>query len=108
MSGVPQGTVLGPLLFLIMISDINKVTTASKVISFADNTRVFSNIAHVDDCDNLQSDLNTIHNWALQNNMFFNSQKFDYISYSSSLSSNSYNVFFRVAAVIALSDGFHP
>ena len=78
-----------------MISDINKGTTASKVISFADDTRVFSNIAQVDDCDNFQSDLNIIYNWALQNNMFFNSQKFDYISYSSSLSSNSYNVFFR-------------
>ena len=64
LSGVPQGIVLGPLLFLIMISDINKGTTASKLISFADDTRVYSNIAQVDDCDNLQSDLNTVFNWA--------------------------------------------
>ena len=70
LSGVPQGTVLGPLLFLIMIHDINKGTTSSKLISFADDTKVYSNIAQVDDCDNLQSDLNTIYNWALQNNMF--------------------------------------
>ena len=82
LSDTPQGTVLGPVLFLIMISDINKGTTSSKLISFADDTRVYSNIAQVDDCDNLQSDLNTIYNWALQNNMFFHSQKFDYISYS--------------------------
>ena len=47
-SGVPQCTVLGPLLFLIMISDINKEIISSKVISFAD------------ECDNLQSDLKTI------------------------------------------------
>ena len=70
LSGVPQGTVLGPLLFLIMISDINKEITSSKVISFADDTRVYSNITQADDCDNLQSDLNTIYNWALYNNMF--------------------------------------
>ena len=58
LSGVPQGTVLGPLLYLIMISDINKGITASKIISFADDTKVYSNIAQVDDCDNRQSDLN--------------------------------------------------
>ena len=64
------GTVLGPLIFLIMISDINKGTTSSKLISFADDTKVYSNIAQADDCDNPQFDLNTIYNWALQNNMF--------------------------------------
>ena len=53
LSCVPQGTVLGPLLFLIMISDINKGTTSSKLISFADDTRVYSNIAESDDCDNI-------------------------------------------------------
>ena len=87
MSGVPQGTVMGPLLFLIMISDINKGTTSSKLVSFADDTRVYSNIAEADDCDNLQYDLNSIYNWAIHNN------KFNYILFSSSLSSNSYNVY---------------
>ena len=57
LSGVPQGTVLGPMLFLIMISDINKGTTSSKLIIFADDTRVYSNITNADDCDNLQYDL---------------------------------------------------
>ena len=69
-TSVSQGTVMWPLLFLILISDINEVTTSSKLIDFADDTRVDSNIPHADDCDNLQSDLNTIYNWAVQNNMF--------------------------------------
>ena len=76
-----------------MISDINKGTTSSKLVSFADDTRVYSNIAEADDCDNLQYDLNSIYNWAVHNNMFFNSEKFHYISFSSSLSFNSYNVY---------------
>ena len=88
LSGVPQGTVLGPLLFLIMISDINKGTTSSKLVSFADDTQVYSNKAEADDCDNLQYDLNSIYNWAVHN-----SEKLHYISLSSSLSTNSYNVY---------------
>ena len=87
LNGVPQGTVLRPLLFLIMISDINKGTTSSKLVSFADDTQVYSNIAEPDDCDNLQ------YNWAVHNNMFFNFEKFHYILFSSSLSFNSYNVY---------------
>ena len=76
LSGVPQGTVLGPLLFLIMISDINKGTTSSKLISFADDTRVYSNIAEEDDCDNLQYGLNSIYNWTVHNNMFLTLKSF--------------------------------
>ena len=93
LSDVPQGTVLEPLLFLIMISDINKGTTSSKLVSFADDTQVYSNIAEAEDCDNLQYDLNSIYNWAVHNNSFFYYEKFHYISFSSSLSSNSYNVY---------------
>ena len=64
-SGVPQGTVFGPLLFLIMISDIDKDVSASKLISFADYTRLYSGVGDVTDCD-----FNTVYDWASSNNMF--------------------------------------
>ena len=74
-SGVPQGTVLGPLLFIITIADINKDIACSKLISFADDTRVYNQISDTEDCDSLQRDLNSVYKWASDNNMFFNAKK---------------------------------
>ena len=76
-----------------MISDINKGTTSSKLVRFADDTQVYSNIDEADDCDTLQYELNSIYTWAVHNNMFLNYEKLYYISFSSSLSSNSYIVY---------------
>ena len=41
-----------------MISDINKDVSASKLVSFTDDTRLYSGVGDVTGCDNLQSDLN--------------------------------------------------
>ena len=72
-SGVPQGTLLGPMLFLVLMSDINQNIEESKIISFADDTRLYTPIYSVDDCDSLQSDLQSVYDWAHSNNMFFSS-----------------------------------
>ena len=94
LSGVPQGTVLGPLLFIIMIFDINKDILSFKIISFADDTRVYTNITQIENSDSLQTDLNYIYLWAINNNLSFNHQKFNYISFSSSMSSINTNVYY--------------
>ena len=93
LSGVPQGTVLGPLLFIIMISNINKDLLTSKIISFADDTRVYTNITQIENSDSLQTILDYIYLWTINNNILFNNQKFNYISFSSSLSSINTNVY---------------
>ena len=59
-SGVPQGTVLGPMLFLVLMSDINQNIEESKIISFADDTRLYTLSYSVDDCYSLQSDLQSV------------------------------------------------
>ena len=61
LSGVPQGTVLGPLLFVIMKSDINTDILSSKIISFADDTRVYTNITKIENSDSFQTYLNYIY-----------------------------------------------
>ena len=53
-----------------MISDIDKNVSTSKLVSFADDTRLYSGVGDVTDCDNLQLDLNAVYDWALSNNMF--------------------------------------
>ena len=63
--------VLGPPLFLIMISDIDKNASASRLVSFADETRLYSGVGDVTDSDNLHFDLNAVYDWVSSNNMFF-------------------------------------
>ena len=92
-SGVPQGKVLGLLLFIIIIVDINKDIACSKLISFADDTRVYNQISDTEDCDSLQRDLNSIYKWASDNNMSFNAKKFHYLPLSASQASNKSNVY---------------
>ena len=78
LSGVPQGTVLGAVLFLVLISDISN-NVDSNITSFADDTKVFATINNPSDCNDLQSDLDNIYSWTSDNNMMFNQEKFQYI-----------------------------
>ena len=62
LSVVPHGIVLGILLFMIMIIDIDKGNSpSSKLVSFADDTRVYSCINDIEKCDQLQIDLNSVY-----------------------------------------------
>ena len=82
-SGVPQGTVLGPVLFLLHICDIARgVSAATNTTSYVDDTRVSRSIVNIQsDCQDLQQDLSSIYSWAMDVNMVFNSDKFECIRY---------------------------
>ena len=61
-SGVPQGSVLGPLLFVLYINDLVEVIKSDLGI-FADDTKIFSIIRDICDVINLQRDLNNMQEW---------------------------------------------
>ena len=80
-SGVPQGSVIGPLLFLVLISDIDANIALSFLSSFADDTRLSRAVAGVTDASALQTDMEAVYQWAQDNNMTFNDLKFEMLRF---------------------------
>ena len=72
-AGVPQGSILGPLLFLIYINDLPNGLNSFNAKLLADDTSLFSLVRNITDSANLlNSDLSKINEWALQWKMSFN------------------------------------
>ena len=76
-SGVPQGSILGPLLFLIYIDDIThaNISEASKIVIYADDILLYRPISSKEDYVALQSDIDALSNWTTRNFMTFNTTK---------------------------------
>jgi len=73
-SDVPQGSVLGPLLFLVFVNDIPKWISSS-VWMFADDTKVWTWISAPEDGECLQEDLNRLTSWSDKWNLDFHPEK---------------------------------
>ena len=71
LSGVPQGSVLGPIVFLIYINDLDDSIT-SNVLKFADDTKLFRKVNTDGDKQHLQNDLDRLVKWSEKWQMLFN------------------------------------
>lgn len=73
-SGVPQGSILGPVLFLMYINDF-EVGVENEVLKFADDTKLFGVVSGKDSAMSIQRDLNKLLRWTDQSLMEFNIDK---------------------------------
>ena len=74
LSGIPQGSVLGPLLFVLYINDILD-NIRSDGFLFADDTKIFKEIVQCIDAEFLQDDIDALCNWSKRWDMHFNTDK---------------------------------
>ena len=79
-SGVPQGCVLGPILFLIYISDISEGLSVEPLV-YVDDTKAIKRIDKEEDAEELQKDITQLYKWGNENNMEFNKSKFVVLRY---------------------------
>ncbi|MCG7868954.1 MAG: reverse transcriptase family protein, partial [Candidatus Thiodiazotropha taylori] len=92
-SGVPQGTVLGPLLFLIYINDLpSRVSSTARL--FADDCLLYREISSQEDAASLQEDLDHLQEWERDWQMLFNPDKCEHIRITNKrkIVQTSYNI----------------
>ena len=76
LSGVPQGSILGPILFVLFINDLPiGLNSGTNLMLYADDTKIWRAIKSYDDYCSLQEDINCLNNWATLNKMKFHPAK---------------------------------
>ena len=71
LNGVPQGSVLGPILFVVYINDLEEGVTG-KILKFADDIKLFRKVMEIGDKQNLQYDIDKLVKWSEKWQMLFN------------------------------------
>ena len=76
LSGVPQGSILGPTLFVLFLNDITSgLDKETKILMYADDTKIWRQINEYDDHLQLQKDVNYLLDWSVRNKMKFHPSK---------------------------------
>ena len=81
-SGVPQGSHLGPLLFLIYVNDIISCFRHCRFSLYADDLKLYYQIGNITDCYLVQNDLNRLCDYCERNKLVLNTEKCNFISFT--------------------------
>jgi hypothetical protein len=81
-SGVPQGSILGPLLFIIFTNDFTEKVKDCEKSSYADDSKLSKVINSLFDCQKLQESIDILHDWSIKNGMVLNIEKCAVITFS--------------------------
>ena len=82
--GVPQGSILGPLLFLIYVNDLPDCHLASNIILYADDTVIYYSTKNVGDLEHhINGDLRTVSEWFSRNLLTLNISKCNFVIFGS-------------------------
>jgi hypothetical protein len=93
-SGVPQGTVLAPFLFILYVNDIQNELNGVKILKFADDTKLYCSINDISDTIKLQSNLDLMGDWFIKWRMPVNVKKSGVLKFGFSNNyPNSYNLY---------------
>ncbi len=83
LSGVPQGSILGPSLFVLFINDMTRgVHVGTNIMLYADDTKIWREMVVEEDHNILQEDIDYLVDWAIQNKMRFHPSKCKVLSVS--------------------------
>ena len=103
-SGVRQGSILGPLLFLTYINDLSSFVSFSSTLLFADDTKL-SRLVSSPHCSELQADIRALQQWSSSSELSFNSSKSSFLRFCTILSPISVDYDLNGSSIPSVSHG---
>lgn len=86
-SGIPQGSHLGPFLFILFINDIVNCFSFCKCLIYADDVKIYAEVKSISDTTRIQDELNYFHDWTVHNKLMLNTSKCKVMSFCKSRTS---------------------